>query len=398
MEVFVGIALISLVFFIIIPGIGAFIVRNRWRGFRRRIFSDSLLPMVRYEQLYKKPVGFIGYYRFLGNLEAIQGDDTIWIRNGNISLSAELEKVYVYLLPSMSSTELEGAIEQNDEALPDEMPRRVSWSKIFSLPESTRIFLSGALYSERGQGVFRSNNRHPLTVVIYDGDQETILRRSIWGGRQRNEYWNPVTPASLITGSASLLLLSYNLFQTATMRFAALTSLTLSLTPLIPFLPPGLLFFFFYRYFWKKGRFSRAERDLIRLPLRFFDEKIIEDGMTSTFPDGKQYGIRLFHDRQNAIEAMQTGKIRETSLRTMVKNNGRFFVFGTRERDGEIDRFVKSADPMVELLLIPGDPINISNECENFARTNEVLAGLAFAIGYIINFVCLFVLLRTWLR
>lgn len=398
MAIFIGIALISIIFYIVIPGIGAFLVRSRWRNFRKRILSDSLLPMVRYEQLYKKPVGFIGYYRFLGNLEAIQGNDTIWIRNGNISLSAELEKVYVYLLPSMSSAEIESAVERNEEALPDEMPSRVSWSKILSLPESTRIFLSGPLYSERGQGVFRSNSRHPLTVVIYDGDQETILRRSIWGGRQRNEYWNQVTPASLIAGSASLLILSYNLLRTAAMRLSALTALSLSLTPFIPFLPPGILLYFFYRYLWRKGRFNRAERDLIRLPLRYFGESEVRDGLTAVLPDGSGYGIQEYRSRERAVEAVSGGKIRETSFRTLYKNEARFFIFGAFHEDDGSRRFVKSEDPMVELLLVPGDPAELSHECERFAKRNEIFAGVAFAAAYFINFVLLFGLLAVWLR
>ena len=99
---------ISIIFFALIPGFGAFHVRRRWRIFRSRITDSSLLSTVKYEQIGREPDGFLGYYRFSGELEAIQGDDTIWINSEDVSLSAELSGVSVYLLPSYSFAENEG--------------------------------------------------------------------------------------------------------------------------------------------------------------------------------------------------------------------------------------------------------------------------------------------------
>ena len=197
--------LVYIVFFLIVPSLGAFQVRKRWRAFRKNMTDSTMLPQVSYNQLVHRMDGFLGFFRFLGHIEAIQGDDTVWIRSGNISLSAELADVIVYLLPSFSHAENEGVVERNEETLPDEMPQQLPWSRIFNLPEGTQVYLSGPLYSAHGHGVFRTTRQHPLTVVIYDGETDTILRRSIWGGRQRTEYWNKFTPSSLIAGSLALL-------------------------------------------------------------------------------------------------------------------------------------------------------------------------------------------------
>ena len=46
--------------------------------------------------------------------------------------------------------------------------------------------------------------------------------------------------------------------------------LSLAAAPVAPFLPPGVALYYLYRYFWKMARRLRAERDLLRLPLRYF--------------------------------------------------------------------------------------------------------------------------------
>ena len=59
-----------------------------------------------------------------------------------------------------------------------------------------------------GRAVFSGNRKNPLIVIIYDGESRTLLERSISCGRQKNEYWNFLTPWSIAAGGiVSLLLL-----------------------------------------------------------------------------------------------------------------------------------------------------------------------------------------------
>ena len=388
-----------LFFFGLVPGLGAFYTRSRWRKFRRSITDASFFPAVGYDSTVQRPNGFIGYYRFWGSLEAIQGSDTIWVRSGNLSLSAELGGVPVYLLPSYSFADVEGVVERNEVTFQDEMPARVSWNRIFTLPEGTQLSLSGALFAERGHRVFRSDRKHALTVIIYEGDRNSILRRSIWGGRQRNEYWNQFTPTSLITGSIALLFLAYNFFRMPLMRLPAIVSLLAGVSPVLPFFPPGLLLFFLYRYLWKRGRLNRAERDLLRLPMRYFDPSAVADGASVYLPDGEHYRIGIFTRREEAHEALSEGKIRTTSL--LRRRPGRdpvYWIFGKPiEKDGEI-RYGQPDDPMAEPLLIPGNPVKLSSLCNKQARINELLAACSFAAGYLLNAILALLALSLWFR
>ncbi|MEW5816167.1 MAG: hypothetical protein AB1798_12330 [Spirochaetota bacterium] len=399
MEPLILMALLVLIFYILIPGAGAFYVRNQWRVFRKNIIEASLNPMVTYKDLKHTADDFIDTFRFFGTLEAIQDENLIWIRNGDISLSAELEKSYVYILPSFSYVEKEGRFERNKEVLPDEMPRKIPWDKIFSLPQGTKIFLSGPLVYERGKCVFKTAGKHVLSVVIYDGDEHSILRRSIWAGRQRNEYWNQFTPGSLAAGSFSLFILAYTFLRIPMQRLVALITLTISLLPVLVLIPPGLLLFFFYRNLWKQARFLRAERDLLMLPLRYFADVPGEvDFAEVHLPGGEPYIMKKCMDIRpfEITQAEQSPQIRTTALiRAKGLKLKDFYVFGVK---GDKGMPAVPGDPMVEYLIVPGHPSTLSRQCAGKARKLEIFSALAFSAGLLINVILFFELLREIIK
>ena len=260
---------VAFLFFGLIPGIGAFFVRSRWRLFRRRIAESSLYPLLNYSDL-SRTGDFLGRYRVFGQLEAIQGENRIWINNGSFTVEADLRQAKLYFLPSFSAGARTLPVERLQEEVPDEQPTLVSWNKIFSLPAGTQIFAAGQLNSEEGRGVFRSQNKDPLLVVMYDGRSNTIVQRAVWGGRQKNEYWNQFTLASLLTGSFCMVLLAYIFLRSSPSSLPVLFALSLALFPISGVLPPGFVLYYLYRFFWKRARMLRAERDLLRLPLRYY--------------------------------------------------------------------------------------------------------------------------------
>ena len=381
------IALVWALFSILIPGVGAFHVRSRWRTFRQRIIDSTLLPSISYNRLVRDEGGYLGGYRFFGNLEAIQGDDTVWIRGGSTSLSADLAGVHVYMLPGFSHSENEGVVERNEEALPDEMPQQLPWNRVFSLPEGTPVYISGPLFLSHGQAIFRSTKESELTVVIYDGDAGSLLRRSIWGGRQRNEYWNSFTPASLIAGSLALLFIAYNFLRAGAAPVPAALALGLSTTPVLPFMPPGLPFYLLYRHLWKKGRLCRAERDILRLPMRYFERSSAKAVETVGLPDGGEYTMRVFGNKEAALGAMSERKIRASSLLKIEDEQERqCYVFSA-----------EGSDPMAEELLIPGHPYELAALCMSKARLYEWSSVGAFSLCFFTNLLFALVLFGLWI-
>ena len=174
--------------------------------FRKTVIAVSRYPTAGPAAIGRDRSGAMGEFRFFGTLEAIQGDDRIWITNGRFSVAAELRGVRVHLIP-----ESESGSETADRGTSGGELRSVPWSRIFSLPEGTPIFLGGVLYAEEGRGVFRDYGKTPLLVVIHDCARENIVSRAVGSGRQRNEYMNAFTLPSVAIGSLSLLLLGFSL-------------------------------------------------------------------------------------------------------------------------------------------------------------------------------------------
>ena len=373
----------ALLFFALIPGAGAFGVRWQWRLFRRRMLEASLAPFLRYSDL-SGAEGRRGDFRVFGELEAIQGRDRIWINTGEFTVEADLEGVRLYLLPSLSAG---GGL---PGPLPDEEPAVAPWNRVFSLPSGLRLFVGGSLFLEEGRGVFRSSPRVPLLVVFYDGERESILKRAIWGGRKRNEYWNPFTLPSLLTGFLCLALLAYLSLRSSQAGLPGLAVLSLASAPVAPFLPPGVALYYLYRYFWKMARRLRAERDLLRLPLRYFPEVGTGEERTALLPTGENY--LMCREGTLAVEGEP-----ETRRCSRHPDTGESWLFGVvEERQGR--RTLRApADPMAELLRIPGEAADLAARCESTARWYELAAAACFAAGLGINLFMVLLLLARLL-
>jgi len=394
-------------FYAAIPGIGAFLARGQWRRFRRTIIEVSRRPTVNPSRVARERTGFLGFYRFFGTLEAIQGDDRIWITNGRQSVAADLSGLSVYILPQGDARQ-DGGRETEVRSVP--------WGRIFSLPEGTPILVGGALFSEDGRGVFRSRGRDRLLLVIHDCPRESIIQRATWSGRHRNEYANAFTLPSLVTGSLSLALLAYSQLSVRGGRLAAIAALTASLGPVVPFLPPGFPLYFAYRRFWKRARLMRAQRDVVRLPLRYFPGELVsgepgrgrpqmstllpdmepyimlrgtlrEDGASVTTASGTEVALPAATGR---IELVQPGRRRKRDA-----DRSESVVFGSYREEGDGIVLAAPEDPMAQLILVPGDPQSIAGECSRAARRFEIISAVLIGLNLAVNAPLVFLLL--WL-
>jgi len=386
-------------FFVLIPGLGAFIVRAKWRRFRSIMLDISTFPLLHYGAVTEDSQGLP--FRFFGSLEAIQDRNRVWIRSGDLSVAADLENVPVYILPSVSRTE------DFTEALADEEPQSIPWRQISSLPAGVPIFAAGSLFFESGRPVLRSQGREPLLVVIYDGERESILRRAIWCGRQRNEYWNQFTIISLITGSFALLFLSYLFLGDPGTRVPALVSLSLSVTPLLVLLPPGVIFLLLYRRFWRLARRLRAQRDLQRLPLRYF--RLPGSGAgAARLPNGERYV--MLHGRREEMES----RIGEDARGRVLFDRPRFtssgdevYLFGALAESGDSPQPAVAhptvahptvghpTDPMAELILTQGNPEINAQRCSRRSKIFTLLSGLFLSLDVVPNLFLAFMVLRA---
>jgi hypothetical protein len=394
--------LISFVFYGIIPGLGAFMIRAQWFGFRKRLTTASLLPMADNTAKHTQKSKYLGRFRLFGTLEAIQGDDRVWISGSDFSVAADLKKTSVYLLSSFPHGLPAAEKDRVEPRFPDEQPSCIPWEKIFSLPSGIQVFISGSLFAEEGRFHFKNQPTDPLLVVIFDGNKELLLERSIWSARQKNEYLNQFTPVSLVCGSLSLLLIAFLLsrlidfslpafhYYSLSFSIPTLLALTLSLFPIIYLLPPGVGLYFLYRHFWKRARYLRAERDLLKLPLRYLDMHALEKTESvGSLPDGEKYIMlrKSKHQAGNDPLFRTTVPVRDCSLKTDVEKEPDFYFFGS---PGGKSLLKKPDDPMGEVISIPGNPYRLAAACQKKAIQVGLLSAFFMFVGLVLNLTLIF--------
>ena len=379
---FLMILLVVFLFYLLIPGIGGFLALHRWRVFRRRIVTASRYATAGYREVLvgsrARRSQAIGRYRFFGGLEAIQGDGMAWLSDRRASIAVELSDVAVYMVPGGEIDAGAGRERLSLHADQGDVPSATSWRKVGSLPEGTRMFVAGDLYGEDGRAVFKKTaGRKPL-VIIYDGADETLLFRSIRDGRQINEYWNTLTPIALAAGSLALLILAYLSISSPLLRLPGVLSAALGLLPLSIFAPPGVVLFFVYRRLWRIGRRLRAERDLLRLPLRYGPPGFLR----TVLPDGEAY-VRAEYSANTVAGEPSLLWRHPTVHRGSAR---RAVIFGTDPvgRAGNEIPLIPQ-DPMAERVALPRDPESLSAASQRRARLTELLALLFITGGLLAN-------------
>ena len=91
----------ALLFYLVIPVGGAFYVRKKWRKFRQNLRRSLDLPMV--VPGFRRDDGSLGLHRFLGELEAIEGDDLLWIHGALGTITADMRNASVYNMTDTGS-------------------------------------------------------------------------------------------------------------------------------------------------------------------------------------------------------------------------------------------------------------------------------------------------------
>ncbi|MBN2657211.1 MAG: hypothetical protein JXR86_09140 [Spirochaetales bacterium] len=363
--------LIPLLFYFIIPLIGAFRVRAVWRRFRQTMIDASLQPICTYGDIIGDRKE--GEFRFFGEIESIQSRAVLWVKNSSMTMTVKMDHCFVYLIPS-------------EKKMHSLMPTRLSWNRVFSIAEGTAVFISGEVRNVDGRIQFAGERKKPLTVIIYDGEEKTLLERCISCGRQKNEYWNFLTPWSIAIGGILSLVLLNMMIQANVPAEILIGGILVSALPIIPFLPPGIFFFLLYASFWSRGRYCRSDRDLVALPLRFEDRNIslkeyrhIRFGSGEPFPPVEPgYKVRTIHF---------PGKERKTLWHHSL--------FG-----GEIQRhdgmaIGPPADPMKEFLLFEDDPRGLIARSTGKALIFEILAMSSIIAALLINIWLMVLIFRS---
>ena len=148
-----------------------------------------------------------------------------------------------------------------------EKPEKIKWNRISSLTREAKVFAGGSLVTRENRQVFASLPETPLFIIFYEGSEKTLSVRAVRAGRHSNEYFNLLTPYAFILGSFSQIIIALKYLWRPAYRTSLIAALIALFTPLLPWIPPGILFTIIYRRLWIQARIYRANRDMIRYSL-----------------------------------------------------------------------------------------------------------------------------------
>lgn len=243
----------AIVFYALLPVAGAFTARARWHSFRSAVGKAAALPLMDAASV-PRPDEPPVPARVEGRVEALGGQTGIWVRCQDCSLEVDMAAGSLFLLSQPEAA-------RGDDKTYGATVERLRWASVASIQPGMAVLASGLVLASAASARLDPAGCNGV-VVLYDGKPSDIAELSIWGGRHRNEYWNPLGQAALAFGFVlTSALASVSLGSDAPALVSALI-LTAALAPVLPFAPPGLAGFLLYRHFWRRARFCRAKRDL----------------------------------------------------------------------------------------------------------------------------------------
>ena len=223
--------------------------RYKWRRFRKRYNELRLCPLLDYRQ-YRQLKNDSSFFYFTGGIESLTDGKILWIRGNDCTLSVSLEKTQCWLLPM-----------NEGEPVPDP-PEQIRWNRVSTLTKGVKVFIGGRLKLQDNKLNFENTKKNPLMVIFYNCPEEELTNELILAARTHNEYWNTITPVSIVIGALSLIYIAASLLSRPAFRFQVIAALVAVFVPILPVIPPGLLFTAAFRRLTWYARKLRAYRDL----------------------------------------------------------------------------------------------------------------------------------------
>ena len=236
----------------IIPIAGAFFNRYKWKQFRKRFYNLYQAPLLDYRQ-YRNLENDGKIFKFSGGIESLTDGKTLWVKDESCTIPVSLEKTQCWLLPMDEETTL------------PEPPKLIKWNRGSILTEGVKVFIGGQVKKENNRLNFTTSKEAPLMVIFYNCPEDELLKTLILASRTHNDYWNTLTPASLLIGAFSLIFIAASLLNRPAFRFHVIAAIVAVFVPILPVIPPGLLFSAAFRRLTWYARKLRAYRDLARI-------------------------------------------------------------------------------------------------------------------------------------
>jgi len=369
------------------PITGAIYVRYRWRQFRKRFIDLGTAPILDYRN-YRRLACEGGVFRFTGEIESITDGHTLWVKGDDLTIPVSLENTKCYLLPKSDGDEI------------PEPPEQIRWNRVSTLTEGVKVFIGGLIKTQNNRLIFVSTKENPLIVIFYNCHESELTNQIIMSARSKNEYWNTLTPLALGIGALSLVYIATSLLDRPAFRLNVVIALVSVFIPILPFIPPGLLFVNIYRrMIWYSGKY-KSYWDIVRRPLQYLEP----NQESALLRNGEIFGYVKMNTLPSDIPPEdipflipQTGKIEKSQ---------QWYFFGilpqdknpTEENPEEIVPPERSKDPFVCYGIMPAKPETLIRRYITKAYSFEVLAWCILILDIVFNGIFIGIILSLFIN
>ena len=254
-----------ILWYALVPMIGALARRRKWHLFRSRFNELRLCPLLDYSHYWQPEKDGTGEpapntFRFMGGFESVTDGQTLWFQGDDLTVPVSLKNAETYFLPMQNNKDTSGMFDPDNTAA-----EKINWGRVTALTEGARVFIGGLMVYRNGRRSFVSTKKNPLVVIFFDGPDDALLSMVIKAGRHRGDYWNAITPYSIILGALCQILMAVSYLSRPAFRLTVIVSVIALFVPLYPVIPPGLLFAFMHRRLAWRSRLMRVHADYARL-------------------------------------------------------------------------------------------------------------------------------------
>jgi len=315
-----------------------------------------------------------GIFRFTGEIESISDGRILWVKGEDLTIPVSLEKIKCFLLPKNEGNET------------PEAPEQIRWNRVSTLTEGVKVYIGGQIKMQNNRLNFISTKENPLIVIFYNCSETELTGEIIRCARTYNEYWNTITPASLVIGALSLIYIAVSFLNRPAFRITVIYALAAVFIPILPVIPPGLLFTALHLRIRQYSTKFRTYWELARLPLRYL--KPGEDSAVLT--TGEKYGfVKLNSLPVNAGKEETPFLIPEGF---MEKGKHELFFFGITGANGGLPAVSK--DKFASYGILPANPALLTRRYAVRAYITDILAWLVLFFGIITNIIFIFIILH----
>ena len=370
---------------------GAVLTRYKWHKFRERFNKLRLCPVLNYG-LYQELGKDMSsknekkMFRLFGYFESVTDGETLWIRSDDLTIPVLLKNTETYLIQMKEWKKTSSFIEPSGR-----VPEKIRWEKVSTLTENAKVYVGGDLLYKDGQWVFASTKENPLVILFYDGSDQALASYAMYVCRPRNEYWNALTPYSLVIGALGQLLIAVLFLSSPNpdnkFNLTRIVSIIALFIPLYPILPPGLLFSVVYRRFAWQARKLRAYCDLVRQPLCYLAQAAASSKdkaplKQSVFlANGEEYGFVCKNDLP--VHEKEDNYSLLLPINKKNKKGIQWHIFGSLIPGKEHP--VQPKDAFAVYGILPGRPDLLSKRFIKKAYSLEFIAWLLLLAGIGLN-------------